>query len=173
MFVSQLLVLRHTHNFLSCVVVSYLAPYWAIMLKYCVGVHVTRPIPANGCLSFSVLPKVLQGNASAVIQSWHVAPFYCQNKSASTLLSLFFNVNMTGAAKCYNYSMSAAGGGRREREKEINWGCLALLWWSCRVGTGPYGSAGHMEAEETCSSCYIQDYGYKYKRSVWLMELIC
>lgn len=141
--------------------------YWTIMLKYCMCM-----LPASHPVCYPAAFKVLQGNASAVIQSWHVSSFYCQNKSVNPFES-FFNVKTTRAAKCCNYSMSAAGEGGREREKEINWGCLALLWWSCRVGTGPYGNAGHMEAEEACSSCCIQDYGYKCRRSVWLMELIC
>lgn len=37
------------------------------------------------------------------------------------------------------------------------------------MGTRPYGNADHMEAKESCSSCCVQDYGYKCRRIVRLM----
>lgn len=60
----------------------------------------------------------------------------------------------------------------RGTEKEIKNGCVALLWWSCRVDTRPYGNADHMEAKESCSSCCVQDYGYRCRRIVRLMLVI-
>lgn len=88
--------------------------------------------------------------------------FHCEKKPSCKPIC-FFDV------KTLVYvSLSAAGGGR-EMVKEIKNGCVAFLWWSCTVSTGPYGNADHMEAKESCSSCCVQDYVYRCRRLVRLM----
>lgn len=106
---------------------------------------------------------MLLRTASAVVQSWHIVSFTVKRS---------LHVNPFAAFWCENASvcppLSAAGGGR-ETVKEIKNDCVAFLWWSCRVGTGPYGNADHMEAEESCSSSCVQDYSYRCRRLVRLM----
>lgn len=43
-----------------------------------------QQIVASHSVCYPAAFKALQAHASAVIQTWHVAPFYCQNKSVSS-----------------------------------------------------------------------------------------
>lgn len=88
--------------------------------------------------------------------------FHCEKKPLCKPICSFFDV------KTLVYVPLSAAGGGRETAKEIKNGCVAFLWWSYRVGTGPYGNADHMEAEETCSSRCVHDYGYRCRRLVRL-----
>lgn len=144
--------LPHTHKFLSCVVVSYLAPYWTIMLKYCMCMlpSLYQQTVVSHSVCYPAALKVLQGNTSAVFQSWHVAPFYCQNKSVSTHLSLFFFFMWTRLElqnAITTPCQQLEGEGERERDylglfsftvMELQSGHRAI--WQC----WPHGSYGGM-----------------------------